>query len=429
MFLVESIKNNMDVNYKKFSQYAIGVLFFLFPILSIIVKDWVSLTFLILTLGGITYGLKAWKILTPEEKKIFIGFSVFCGLAALTFLNTEDTREWFRYFEKYTSFLFVIFSYLFLRQLNFNFTRYFISGAIVAPFVWLGYYYYNVTPGGERHVWAYYAIFSGNFAALIASFSMVYLLTLANTHKKKAVSIMVFVLATAVAVLSQTRSAWLCYPVLLLVLIFMYRKTITSKQWIIGSILITTTSFILFFNLPEIVKERIEVGVMEYNHFQAGKPIEAVTTDNSVGVRLQMWQDSIKMFNDSPIFGVGINNFEKQTKQLISQGKTGLHTQIYGHAHNVFFNTLALMGLVGFLGFVFFIIWLPSMFFLKAWRNAHSAELKCYSLAGIILITSFIVFGLTEAWLTRNPLVRTYLIIMVLLMSSIMSSNKRKQKE
>ena len=206
----------------------------------------------------------------------------------------------------------------------------------------------------------------------------------------------------------------------------MYRKTITSKQWIIGSILISTTSFILFFNLPEIVKERIEVGVMEYNHFQTG---EAVAKDDAVGLRLQMWQDSIKMFNDSPIFGVGINNFEKQTKQLISQGKTGLHTQIFGHAHNVFFNTLALMGLVGFLGFVFFIIWLPSMFFLKAWRNAHSAELKCSSLAGIILITSFIVFGLTEAWLTRNPLVRTYLIIMVLLMSSIMSSNIKERRQ
>jgi len=34
----------------------------------------------------------------------------------------------------------------------------------------------------------------------------------------------------------------------------------------------------------------------------------------------------------------------------------------------------------------------------------------------------------TEAWLTRNPLVRTYLIILVLLMSSIMSSKMKERR-
>ena len=49
----------MNIDYKELPQYAIEILFFLFPILSILVKDWASLTFLILTLGGMTYGLKA----------------------------------------------------------------------------------------------------------------------------------------------------------------------------------------------------------------------------------------------------------------------------------------------------------------------------------------------------------------------------------
>lgn len=281
----------MNINYKELPQYAIGILFFLFPILSILVKDWVSLTFLILTLGGMTYGLKAWKILTLEEKRMFLGFAIFCGLVALTFLNAEDTRGWFRLFEKYTSFLFIIFPYLLLRQLNFNFTKYFINGAIVAPFVWLAYYY--VTNDGGRPSWAYYAIFIGDYAVLIASLSIVYLVTLAESNKKKAMSIIVFVLATTVAILSQTRGAWLYYPVLLLILIFMYRKIITPKQWIVGVILVVTMSSLLLINPPTIIKERIGSAVTEYKHFQTG---EAVVTDNSIGLRLYMWQDSLKMF-------------------------------------------------------------------------------------------------------------------------------------
>jgi len=413
----------MSINSKELPQYLIGILFFLFPILSILVKDWVSLTFLILTLGGMTYGLKAWKILTLEEKRIFIGFAVFCGLVALTFLNAEDTREWFRRFEKYTSFLFIIFPYLLLRQLNFNFTKYFINGAIVAPFVWLAYYY--VTNDGGRPTWAYYAILIGNFAVLIASLSVVYLVTLADTDKKKAISIIVFVLATTVAILSQTRGAWIYYPVLLFLIIFMYRKTITPKQWIVGGILIVTTSSFLLINPPTIIKERIGIAVTEYKHFQTG---ELVATDDAVGLRLQMWQDSLKMFFESPLLGVGISNFESQSKLLVSKGKSSPRGQLFGHAHSVFFNILATTGLVGFLGLVLLVFWLPFRFFIRVWRNASSAELKCYSLAGIILITSFIVFGLTEAWLTRNPLVRTYLIILVLLMSSIMSSNMKERR-
>lgn len=413
----------MLLNYKKLPKYSIGLLLFLLPILSILVKDWVSLTFLILTLGGMTYGLKAWKILTPEEKRIFIGFAVFCGLVSLTFFNSEDTREWFRRFEKYISFLLIIFPYLFLRQLNYNFTNYFIKGAVVAPFVWLTYYY--ITNDGGRPAWAYYAIFIGDFAVLIASLSIVYLVTLAESNNKKVISIMVFLLATLVAVLSQTRGAWLYYPVLFFMLTLIYRKSITPKQWMIGGILVVTTLSFLMIDPPTIIKNRIGSAVTEFNHFQAGK---AVVTDNSIGLRLHMWQDSIKLFAKSPVLGVSIDNFEYKSKELISQGKSKSRERTFGHAHNIFFNALATTGLVGFLGLIILVFLLPFMFFIKIWCSTNSAELKCYSLSGIVLVTSFIVFGLTEAWLSRNPLVRTYLLIMVFLISNIMILNKEVDK-
>lgn len=152
---------------------------------------------------------------------------MFCALIALSFLEVDDIRDGFRYFEKHTSFFFITFAYLFLKRLSFNFTNYFIAGCVVAPAIWLVYYYATTT--GRPH-WVYYAIFTSDFATLIASLLIVYLLTLADSKLKRFISLGVFFLATTLTVLLATRGAWIYYSILLFVLIFLYRKTINAKH-------------------------------------------------------------------------------------------------------------------------------------------------------------------------------------------------------
>lgn len=410
----------MIIQYKKISQYSIALLFFLFPILSIIVKHWVSFTFLILVIGGMIFGVKKWGALKTEEKKIFIGFSVFCGFIALSLFAVDDLRDGFRYFEKYTSFLFVIFTYLLLKRLNFDFAKYFIAGCVAAPVVWLAYYYATTT--GRPH-WAYYPIFIGGFATLIASFSIVYLLTLADSNIKKAISLVVFLLATILAILSESRGVWLYYPVLLIILLFMYRKKMSLKQWFISLAIVVVIVSGFSIETPKIMKTRIRGAVDGYKHFQINGE-----NHSSVGVRFDMWIDSLKIFIESPFIGTGISDFASHRKLL--PRKQALKPKAeFGHAHSIYFNILATTGLLGFLGLIVFVFLLPLRFFLKIWQNTDSTKLKFYSLSGIVLISSFMVFGLTESWLSRNPFVRSYLIIMVLLMSSIMFVTKRDELE
>ena len=407
----------MTINFKKSLEYTIALLFFLFPILSIIVQHWVSFTFSVLVIGGLFFSLKNWKLLTSEEMKIFMGFAIFCALIALSFFEVDDIRDGFRYFEKYTSFCLIIFAYLFVKRLNFNFANYFIAGCVVAPAIWLAYYFATTTGTGRPH-WAYYAIFIGDFATLIASLSIVYLLTLADSNLKKYISLGVFFLATTLAVLSATRGAWIYYPVLLFVLIFLYRKTINAKQWLVGITIIVSMSFFLIYQPPKVIKTRINSALINYESYQAG------TGDyNAIGGRLEMWIDSVKFFIESPLVGIGLSDFESHSSALVSKGELRPRAN-YGHAHSIYFNTLATTGLIGFVGLIFFVFWLPFKFFLRIWSNANSNHLKFYSLAGVVLITSFMVFGLTESWLSRNPLVKTYLIIMVLLISSIVTTSK-----
>ena len=413
----------MIFQYKKLSQHSIALLFFLFPILSIIVEHWVSLTFLVLILGGMAFGLKSWASLKPYEKNLFIGFSLFCGFIALSLFEVDDIRDGFRYFEKYTSFIFVIFAYLFLKRLNFNFAKYFILGCTVAPVVWLIYYYVTTSATSGRPHWAYYAIFIGDFAVLIASLSIVYLVTLADSTLKKTISWIVFLLATVLAILSETRGGWLYYPILLIVLYFMYRKKILLNLRAMNLVVLLIILLGTLFASSLTVKDRMAQTLEDYKQYQFGE-----VNYTSVGVRLDMWIDSIRLFTKSPLTGIGISNFKKHRKALERKGRLVPYGE-FGHAHSIYFNTLATTGLFGFLGLLFYVFLLPFKFFMRVWRETDSAEIKFYSLSGIVLITSFMVFGLTESWLSRNPFVRTYLIMMVLLMSSIMFELKKSELE
>ena len=54
--------------------------------------------------------------------------------------------------------------------------------------------------------------------------------------------------------------------------------------------------------------------------------------------------------------------------------------------------------------------------------------IRFYALSGMATIIAFAVFGLTEAWLARNPFVRTYLMSILVFMSSIAVVKASKAK-
>ncbi|MDI6800919.1 MAG: O-antigen ligase family protein [Thermodesulfovibrionales bacterium] len=73
----------------------------------------------------------------------------------------------------------------------------------------------------------------------------------------------------------------------------------------------------------------------------------------SSGLRLEVWKDAINVFMNSPIFGVGFNQYNKWVTLKVF------------HAHSLYINTLVQSGIVGLLA-------LMSLFwgFLKTWVNA-----------------------------------------------------------
>ncbi len=55
-----------------------------------------------------------------------------------------------------------------------------------------------------------------------------------------------------------------------------------------------------------LVKERIDVARTDIQQYMSG-----TNADTSIGFRFQLWQGSVVIFREHPIFGVGVKDIEK----------------------------------------------------------------------------------------------------------------------
>jgi len=133
------------------------------------------------------------------------------------------------------------------------------------------------------------------------------------------------------------RSAWLgaISAVLIISALFSRRMTIITSI----SLLLTTIGAWLL--LP-VVRERIVALI----HWQ---------TDVSVGSRLILWHRAWQVFQESPIFGIGIRHFPHiRIEEALKQGHVALD-----HAHSNYLHVLATTGILGISAY--FYLWYSAL--------------------------------------------------------------------
>jgi len=125
-----------------------------------------------------------------------------------------------------------------------------------------------------------------------------------------------------------------------------------QKKLLIGLVFMAVLSPLAIFIASDQYVERIE-------------SITDVETDQSIGIRLQLWRAAVDMVADYPIFGVGTGNFPNAYGSVYrAKGSASL----YWSPHNVFIQIVTEMGLVGFSVYLLF---LGSIF----WINYKSRRL------------------------------------------------------
>ena len=142
------------------------------------------------------------------------------------------------------------------------------------------------------------------------------------------------------------------------------------------------------------VKARmIEASTEVEQYYDAGK------ASTSVGARLEMWHGALIMFSEQPLHGVGYGKFNAGLRSLIARGKIDPALAEFRHAHNELLHMLATAGIIGAAALLFLYA-APLAFFVRVARRNDAA--KPYALAGILLVVSFIDFGLTQVLFSHH---------------------------
>jgi O-antigen ligase len=385
---------------------------FLFPILIATVKHGGGLVYSLLLLFGLFLGWSSWKVLLLWEKKALIGFVIFFALLSFSFVNTQDVYNGVKRIEKLTLFPLLVPMYLLVRKYQVETGKIYLLGMFFASFIMFGQAYYQVSIlDWDRAIGAYNPLILGDVSMLIAVVIFFALMILSKIRLHYVLGGLAVFFALFTSVLSGARGAWILLPIIVVWFMWEKRKNLRPIH-LMFIVLISSLTVVGSYEIPY-VKSRVNIAINDYQAYT-----QDATKRSSVQIRMELWKDSISIWKEQPIIGTGVGDYHRDVTQLVENGRSNTQ-EVFGHAHSIYFDTLAVSGLVGLFALLIFVLLIPFLMFRSLWIKEDDPWVRFYALSGMVVIIAFAVFGLTESWLSRNAFVRTYLMSILVFMSSI----------
>ena len=212
------------------------------------------------------------------------------------------------------------------------------------------------------------------------------LMGLKNYKRTSILSILTFAIGVPALFLTYNRGAWIGLIGGLALFFIIKRKWFALATSGVTTILIVSALFTYFPNSRQ------------------GKAVRSLLwpfdkrVPHVVGSNLQhlyMWKASWMMFKEHPFFGIGPYRFEEELPNYLSEEvKAEIFKYCYyDHAHSIYFDYLATMGITGFLGLLFFFFTVLRLLILK-FRSCDSTFDKSLVLGVLIAVASFCIGGL-----------------------------------
>ena len=371
----------------------------------------------ILSLFHIRNWRVSWGALEKTEKLVFAGFMLYTLTALLSWLNASDMDEFIKQSGRYIRFTLIIPVYLLIRAKNMDIRRYLLAGVVLSGFVYFGFALHSLyLKPGEPVAGHYHHITFGDGAMLSAGIMSVMILM---PHKSAWLKIIIGVSllgALYAAFMSQARGAWLALPLYLLV--FIMYNSVSRKNTLLKLLLVSAVIGALVVLTPagSIIEKRYHEAVTEAGQFISGENF-----DTSIGHRLAMWSIAYDVWREHPVIGTGLGDFDED---MVRYQAMGIYPEVvvYGSTHNIFVQALVGSGLVGFFGLCFGLVIAPLALFYHN-KNAD----KPYATMGMLVIASYVLFGLSESWILRAPVISVY-ITYVISLSAISMNRKLAHK-
>jgi O-antigen ligase len=378
--------------------YAVLVMLIALPILVAIVRSSGGAIFIVLSaISLVTFWWNRVE-LDFSEKIWILSLLAFVGFSALSFINADDVRKSISRMERVGYFLFAFPMFLLFRK-HITIFNAVIVGFFVSGFVLFYEAYKTGRPEG-----AYNTILFGDYAASVGVVLFSVALFSSYHYIIRLLVLGVGALASFAALASGTRGAWLALPIpfvlFFLSLFIPQRGYIKNKLF--GLVLLALIGVGASISIDERHISRWNSAVSEFAQAK-NQTIGA----GSVGERLSMVKDSFEIWLEHPLIGTGIGDLLHDNQKRIAAGKSHAH-KAWGEGHNLYMEFLATTGVLGLLALLFSLFLLPICFFLQALDDYGVDQKRTAAIIGVCFVLAFMVFGLSQNWLSRSSISAYY---------------------
>ena len=208
------------------------------------------------------------------------------------------------------------------------------------------------------------------------------------------------------SILSTARGGWPALPILLIALLWIYRRNL-SKTFFITLIGLFTLAIIGITQMPNNqISERFAAAQDDIQQY-----LEQGNGSTSVGARFDMWQSVFIMVQEKPILGWGTQGAPQKRHQLAEQGVISQYAGQFTHAHNQYLDDLSKRGIVGLVAFLGIFV-IPLRRFMQGLKS-DSAETKLIATLGILHVLAVMIYCLSQSFFTHNSGNLFYFFLMI----------------
>jgi O-antigen ligase len=381
-----------------------------FPFISVSIPAGGSAVYTLFALAGLFFGWGMLKESGRSERQWWLALLLLFVLAIVSLAYSADLENGVQRLERFFRLATIALVIAVMVRWRMVSSRLFIFGLMAAAlsmFVQAVYEIHWLKHGYAEGL--YHKIIFGDMAMVIALLLFIAAITLLRGRTRLA-ALACIPFALYASVMSATRGAWLVLPFVGMTLVWLYRQRVDRRVWWLTGGAIAAMLVLIVVLRPAPVVVPIERGVEELRIY-----VSDPSAHTSWGDRLNMWRNAVIIWWHNPVFGTGIGDFNHDNRELVAQGRS-LSEDVaqYGHAHSIYFDTLATLGIVGLVVMLGALFLLPARYFYQGWQQANDAQSRFAALGGLLTVVSFAVFGISEGWLSRNPFINTYIVYLAL---------------